>query len=128
MFDSTKSLGIFKTFGVIVYACDSRIYVDFYEPITHSYETLRGVYEALYYAEKIDFDFDTFISKCRIPEGIMIDKNDTDRHKIMKVKELLEDMFGENEPTDEDLDYNDRAIQMYADMHNLYESICDYGI
>lgn len=50
-----------------------------------------------------------------------------DRENLIKIKELIDELIGENEPTDEELDYDDNAIQMYADLHNLKESMENYG-
>ena len=51
-----------------------------------------------------------------------------DRENLIKIKELIDELIGENEPTDEELDYDDNAIQMYADLHNLKESMENYGL
>lgn len=50
-----------------------------------------------------------------------------DREKLLKIKELIDELIGDNEPTDEELDYDDDAIQMYADLHNLKESMENMG-
>lgn len=47
---------------------------------------------------------------------------------LTKVKELIDQLIGENEPSDADLDYNDAAIQVYADLHNLKESMENMGL
>lgn len=47
---------------------------------------------------------------------------------LTKVKELIDQLIGENEPSDADLDYNDAAIQVYADLHNLKESMKNMGL
>ena len=46
-----------------------------------------------------------------------------DREKLNELKTLVDQLLGENEPSDEDLDFDDDAIQMYADLHNLKESM-----
>lgn len=51
-----------------------------------------------------------------------------DLENLKQIKTLIDGIIGENEPSDEDLDYDELAIQMYADLHNLKESMEDYGI
>ena len=51
-----------------------------------------------------------------------------DWEKLRKIKELIDEILGENEPTDEELDYDDDAIQVYADLHNLKESMERMGL
>lgn len=51
-----------------------------------------------------------------------------DWEKLRKIKKLIDELIGPNEPTDEELDYDDDAIQMYADLHNLKESMESMGI
>jgi hypothetical protein len=34
-----------------------------------------------------------------------------DKEKLMDLKELLDELIGENEPSDEDLDFDDDAIE-----------------
>ena len=46
-----------------------------------------------------------------------------DREKLNELKTLVDQLIGENEPSDEDLDFDDDAIQMYADLHSLKESM-----
>ena len=46
-----------------------------------------------------------------------------DREKLSQVKKLVDELIGENEPTDEELDYDDDAIEMYAELHNLKEAM-----
>lgn len=46
-----------------------------------------------------------------------------DWENLRKIKEFIDEVIGENEPTDEELNYDDDAIQMYADLHNLKESM-----
>lgn len=50
-----------------------------------------------------------------------------DRRELNKLKELLESLIGENEPTEEELDFDDNAIEMYAAMHNLKEAMEQCG-
>ena len=50
-----------------------------------------------------------------------------DREKISDLKDLLEDLLGDKEPSDEDLDFDEDAIEMYAAMHNLLEAIYECG-
>lgn len=51
-----------------------------------------------------------------------------DKEKLVELKELLDELIGENEPSDEDLDFDEDAIEMYAAMHNLREAMeqCGY--
>ena len=51
-----------------------------------------------------------------------------DWEKLMKIKELIDELLGENEPTDEDLDYDDDAIDVYDELHNLKESMERIGL
>ena len=51
-----------------------------------------------------------------------------DWEKLKKIKDLIDDVLGENEPTYEELDYDDDAIAMYADLHNLKESMEHIGL
>lgn len=46
-----------------------------------------------------------------------------DREKLSQVKKLVDELIGENEPADEELDYDDDAIEMYAELHNLKEAM-----
>ena len=49
------------------------------------------------------------------------------REKLAQLKELLDEMLGNNEPSDEDLDFDEDAIEIYAEMHNLKEALEQYG-
>lgn len=51
-----------------------------------------------------------------------------DWEKLHKIKELIDELIGTNEPTDEELDYDEYAIDMYADLHNLKESMERVGL
>ena len=51
-----------------------------------------------------------------------------DAEALTVIKELIDQLIGEAEPSDEDLDFNDAAIQVYADLHNLKESLDAMGI
>lgn len=50
-----------------------------------------------------------------------------DWENLKKIKELVNEVLGENEPTDEELDYDDDAIEMYAELHNLKEAMEQMG-
>lgn len=50
-----------------------------------------------------------------------------DIKNIEHIKGYLDKIL-ENEPSDEELDYDEEAIGMYADMHNLKESIENFGL
>lgn len=50
-----------------------------------------------------------------------------DKEKIIALKNLLEELIGKNEPSDEDLDFDEDAIEMYAAMHDLMEAIEECG-
>ena len=50
-----------------------------------------------------------------------------DFEKLRKIYSLIDELIGESEPTDEELDFDDDAIQMYADLHNLKESMENMG-
>lgn len=39
------------------------------------------------------------------------------------LKDILETLLGNNEPSDEELDFDEDAIEMYAEMHNLKEAM-----
>ena len=49
-----------------------------------------------------------------------------DRDKLRIIKTLLDEILM-TEPSDEELDYDDAAIDMYADLHNLKESMEQLG-
>ena len=51
-----------------------------------------------------------------------------DWEKLHKIKELIDELIGEDRPTDEELDYDDDAIAMYADLHNLKQSMERMGL
>lgn len=54
-----------------------------------------------------------------------------DAEKIYKIKEMLEDIIGEdgvNMPSDKELDYDDNAVDMYAAMHRLLIAINEFGL
>lgn len=50
-----------------------------------------------------------------------------DRENLVKLKALLDEILGDNEPTDEELDFDDKAIEMYAEMHNLKQAMEELG-
>ena len=52
----------------------------------------------------------------------------TDLPILTKIKELIDQLIGENEPSDADLDYNDAAIEVYADLHNLKAAMENMGL
>lgn len=49
-----------------------------------------------------------------------------DREKLLTLKDLLTDLLM-NEPSDEDLDYDDDAIAIYEELHNLKDAMENYG-
>lgn len=51
-----------------------------------------------------------------------------DWDNLKKIKELIDELIGENEPTDEELDYDDDAIEVYAELHNLKEALENIGL
>ena len=51
-----------------------------------------------------------------------------DWKNLKKIKELIDELIGENEPTDEELDYDDDAIEVYAELHNLKEALENIGL
>lgn len=51
-----------------------------------------------------------------------------DWEKLSMVKALIDELLGDNEPSDEDLDYDDDAIEMYAELHNLKEAMERIGL
>lgn len=50
-----------------------------------------------------------------------------DNQKLSQIAALIDNLIGDNEPSDEDLNYDDDAIQVYADLHNLKESLRKLG-
>ena len=50
-----------------------------------------------------------------------------DADKLMKIATLVNDLIGAKEPTAEELDYDDEAIQLYVDLHNLKTSLKSMG-
>lgn len=51
-----------------------------------------------------------------------------DWDNLKKIKELIDELIGENEPTDEELDYDEDAIEVYAELHNLKEALENIGL
>ena len=51
-----------------------------------------------------------------------------DWENLRKIKVLVDEVLGDNEPTDEELDYDDYAIEMYAELHNLREAMERMGL
>ena len=51
-----------------------------------------------------------------------------DWEKLKALKAILDDLIGDGEPTDEELDYDDDAIEVYAEMHNLKEAMENMGL
>ena len=51
-----------------------------------------------------------------------------DRAKLLELKNLLDELIGKDEPSDEELGFDDAAIDVYAEMHNLLEAINHFGI
>ena len=51
-----------------------------------------------------------------------------DWENLKKIKALVDELIGENEPTDEELDYDDDAIEVYAELHNLKEALENIGL
>ena len=75
----------------------------------------------------IDFD-----SVSDITTGVhgVIAYNPESKHdgtKLQIVAELISDIL-DTEPSDEELDYDDKAIAMYAELHNLKEAMSDMGL
>ena len=50
-----------------------------------------------------------------------------DRDVLFELAELVGKIL-ETEPSDEDLDYNEDAIEVYASIHNLKEALKNIGI
>lgn len=50
-----------------------------------------------------------------------------DKHKLQMLAQIVDDIL-ETEPSDEDLDNDDTAIEMYANIKNLKESLKKYGL
>ena len=46
-----------------------------------------------------------------------------DLDKLVLLSELVHSMLGDNEPSDEELDYDEDAIALYDDLHNLKYSL-----
>lgn len=51
-----------------------------------------------------------------------------DWDNLKKIKELIDELIGENEPTDEELDYDEDTIEVYAELHNLKEALENIGL
>ena len=54
------------------------------------------------------------------------ESNIMDREKLLTLKNLLTDLLM-NEPSDENLDYDDDAIAIYEELHNLKDAMENYG-
>lgn len=50
-----------------------------------------------------------------------------DREGLNKIAEILAHLL-ENEPSDEELNYDDDIIEVYAELHNLKEALENIGI
>ena len=50
-----------------------------------------------------------------------------DAEKLAMLAIIVNDIIGENEPSDEDLDNDDTAIELYDNIHNLKLSLEDMG-
>ena len=51
-----------------------------------------------------------------------------DWEKLRMIKDLVDGLIGENEPTDEELDYDDDAIAVYDELHNLKMALENIGL
>ena len=51
-----------------------------------------------------------------------------DWDNLKKIKKLVDELIGENEPTDEELDYDEDAIEVYVQLHNLKEALENIGL
>lgn len=50
-----------------------------------------------------------------------------DKENLHKIWCLLNEVLDENEPSDEELDYNEDLIELYAALHNLRECFFNIG-
>ena len=50
-----------------------------------------------------------------------------DREKLIEIKELIDDLLIGNEPTDEELNYDDDIIEMYHYLSKLKEAMEQCG-
>ena len=50
-----------------------------------------------------------------------------DTKYVIQIKEILDKFLPANRPTDEELDYDDMAIEVYDCMYNLKEAIENFG-
>ena len=55
--------------------------------------------------------------------------NQTDREYISQIAKILEEMLGDSEPSDEELDYDYDydAIELYENLHNVKQSLQNLG-
>lgn len=77
----------------------------------------------------VDFeDNRDIVTSVRGAKSYCIDDKD-DGTKLTMVANLISDILGDKEPSDEELDNDDDAIEMYACLHNLKEAMerCGYG-
>lgn len=51
-----------------------------------------------------------------------------DMENLTKIKELIDEIIGENEPTDEELNYDDNWIEVYDELHNLKVAMENVGL
>ena len=53
-----------------------------------------------------------------------------DKPKLRMLANILSDILGETEPTDDELDGDDDAIALYDELHNLKEALqnCGYDV
>lgn len=47
---------------------------------------------------------------------------------LKKLATLLDELTGNNEPSNEELDYNDDYIKVYDDIHSLKKSLKNIGL
>lgn len=51
-----------------------------------------------------------------------------DMENLTKIKELIDEIIGENEVTDEELNYDDDWIEVYDELHNLKVAMENVGL
>lgn len=51
-----------------------------------------------------------------------------DMENLTKIKELIDEIIGENEPTDKELNYDYDWIEVYDKLHNLKVAMENVGL
>ena len=94
---------------------------------TNDVDELRRILDHhIDYIINMDDCSDIISSIANVQSYDITDKRDAT--KLSMLASLLEDILGENEPSDEDLDIDDNAIELYDNLYNIKTSLQAMGI